>query len=52
MVFIEIKTSSHTRVKKGFREFFLALTENEISAAEQLGSRHRVALSTSSLVSC
>lgn len=44
MVFIEIKTSNQTRVKAGFEGFFFALTESEISAADQLGPRHRVAL--------
>ncbi|MCW0197574.1 hypothetical protein [Sphingopyxis sp.] len=44
MVFIEIKTSNQARVKPGFQGFFFALTESEISAADQLGSRHMVAL--------
>ena len=44
MVFIEIKTANQSRVMPGFDRFFFALTENEISAAEQLGDRYRVAL--------
>ncbi|PTQ12105.1 hypothetical protein CLG96_05940 [Sphingomonas oleivorans] len=44
MVFIEIKASNQERVKPGFEGFFFALTESEIAAADQLGSRHRVAL--------
>ena len=44
VTFIEIKTANQARVKPGFDGFFFALTESEISAAEQLGSRHRVAL--------
>ena len=44
MLFIEIKTANQKRVKSGFDGFFFALTENEISAAEQLGDRYRVAL--------
>lgn len=44
LVFIEIKTANQDRVKPGFGGFFFALTESEISAAEALGSRHRVAL--------
>ncbi|QJU60944.1 hypothetical protein HL653_23830 (plasmid) [Sphingomonas sp. AP4-R1] len=44
MIFIEIKTANQGRVKAGFGGFFFALTENEISAADQLGSRHQVAL--------
>lgn len=44
MTFIEIKTSNQGRVKPGFEGFFFALTEHEITAAEQLGSRHKVAL--------
>lgn len=44
MVLIEIKTANQPRVKPGFSGFFFALTENEISAADQLGSRHQVAL--------
>lgn len=42
--FMEIKTANQARVKPGFRGFFFALTESEISAAEQLGERHKVAL--------
>lgn len=42
--FIEIKSASQPRVKPGFSGFFFALTESEISAADQLGARHRVAL--------
>jgi len=44
MIFIEIKSSSQSRVKEGFGGFFFALTESEISAADQLGAQHRVAL--------
>lgn len=44
LTFIEIKTSNQPRVQLGFGGFFFALTESEISAAEMLGSRHRVAL--------
>lgn len=44
MIFIEIKTANQARIKSGFGGFFFAITENEISAADQLGSRHLVAL--------
>ena len=44
MVFIEIKTANQDRVRPDFGGFFFALTENEISADEQLGDRYRVAL--------
>lgn len=44
IVFIEIKTANQPRVQTGFNGFFFAITENEISAADQLGPRHRVAL--------
>ncbi|MBU2514172.1 hypothetical protein KJ966_22785 [bacterium] len=44
MVFIEIKTANQKRVKDDFSGFFFALTESEISASEQLGNRHKVAL--------
>ena len=44
VTFIEIKTANQARVKPGFDGFFFALTESEISAADQLGVRHRVAL--------
>lgn len=44
MIFIEIKTANQTRIKPGFGGFFFAITENEISASDQLGSRHLVAL--------
>lgn len=44
ITFIEIKTANQARVQPGFKGFFFALTESEIAAAEQLGSRHRVAL--------
>lgn len=44
MHFIEIKSANQSRVKPGFDGFFFALTESEISAADQLGARHRVAL--------
>ena len=44
MVFIEIKTANQSRVRPGFGGFFFALTENEIAAADQLGTRHQVAL--------
>ncbi len=43
MTFIEIKTATQPRVKPGFGGFFFALTESEITAAEILGARHRVA---------
>jgi len=44
MTFIEIKTANQDRVKEDFSGFFFALTESEISAAEALGERHKVAL--------
>ena len=44
VTFIEIKTANQPRVKPGFDGFFFALTENEIAAADALGTRHRVAL--------
>lgn len=44
LTFIEIKTSNQLRVKPGFDGFFFAITESEITAADQLGPRHRVAL--------
>jgi hypothetical protein len=44
MCFIEIKSANQPRVKPDFGGFFFALTENEISAAEQLQHRHKVAL--------
>ena len=44
MIFIEIKSASQSRVKKDFSGFFFALTESEISAAQALGERHKVAL--------
>lgn len=44
IVFIEVKTANQDRVKEDFKGFFFALTENEIAAAEVLGSRHQVAL--------
>jgi hypothetical protein len=44
MTFIEIKSASQSRVKPGFGGFFFALTEGEMTAAEVLGLRHRVAL--------
>lgn len=44
MIFIEIKTCNQPRVRPGFDGFFFALTENEIAAAEVLGTQHRVAL--------
>ncbi|MDQ0840297.1 hypothetical protein [Sphingomonas faeni] len=44
ITFVEIKTSNQPRVKPGFSGFFFAITENEITAAEQLGIRHRIAL--------
>lgn len=44
ITFIEIKTANQERVKEDFSGFFFALTESEISAAEQLGDRHKVAL--------
>ncbi|PSU23839.1 hypothetical protein [Photobacterium kishitanii] len=44
ITFIEIKSANQERVKEDFSGFFFALTESEISAAEQLGDRHRVAL--------
>jgi len=44
IVFIEIKTANQARVKSDFEGFFFALTENEITASNLLGSQHRVAL--------
>jgi hypothetical protein len=44
ITFIEIKTANQPRVQPGFKGFFFALTESEISAADQLGARYRVAL--------
>lgn len=44
MTFIEVKTATQERVKPGFAGFFFAFTENEISAAAQLGCRYKVAL--------
>lgn len=44
MNFIEIKSANQSRVKPGFEGFFFALTESEISAADQLGVRHVVVL--------
>jgi len=44
VTFIEIKTANQSRVREGFGGFFFALTESEIAAADQLGTRHRVAL--------
>jgi hypothetical protein len=44
ITFIEIKTANQARVQSGFGGFFFALTESEITAAELLGPRHRVAL--------
>lgn len=44
ITFVEIKAANQPRVKPGFEGFFFALTENEIAAADQLGSRHCVAL--------
>lgn len=40
---IEIERANQSRVSGGFSALFFALTEHEIMAAEQLGSRHRVA---------
>lgn len=44
MIFVEVKTATQDRVKAGFANFFFAFTENEISAAAQLGARYKVAL--------
>jgi hypothetical protein len=44
MIFIEIKSATQKRVKDDFSGFFFALTESEISASEQLGNHHKVAL--------
>src|SRR5690606_19207776 len=44
MTFVEVKTATQERVKPGFSNFFFAFTENEISAASQLGTRYKVAL--------
>ena len=44
MTFVEVKTATQKRVKAGFAGFFFAFTENEISAATQLGARYKVAL--------
>ncbi|MBB5716823.1 hypothetical protein [Sphingomonas aerophila] len=44
ITFVEIKAANQPRVQPDFAGFFFALTESEIAAADQLGSRHRVAL--------
>lgn len=44
IIFVEIKTTRKKNIGPNFEGFFFALTENEISAAEQLGERHRVLL--------
>lgn len=44
MTFIEVKTATQDRVKEDFTNFFFAFTENEITAASQLGDRYKVAL--------
>ncbi|EJR0951924.1 hypothetical protein QNE88_000430 [Vibrio alginolyticus] len=43
-IFIEIKTTNKASVNDDFSGYFFAFTEGELSAAEQLGERHRVAL--------
>lgn len=44
MIFIEIKTTNKEAVKDDFTGYFFAFTEGELSAAEQLGERYKVAL--------
>ncbi|MGR2998413.1 hypothetical protein ABMY37_01560 [Vibrio vulnificus] len=44
MNFIEVKTTSKSSVKDDFSGYFFAFTEGELSAAEQLKTRHEVAL--------
>ncbi|WP_152566072.1 hypothetical protein [Lysobacter antibioticus] len=44
VIFIDVKTATQKRVKPGFSGFFFAFTENEISAANQLGNRYKIAL--------
>ncbi|WP_426685179.1 hypothetical protein [Vibrio harveyi] len=44
MNFIEIKTTSKNSVKEDFSGYFFALTEGKLNAAEQLKSRHKIAL--------
>jgi len=44
MTFVEVKTATQDHVKEGFANFFFDFTENEISAASQLGARYKVAL--------
>lgn len=45
LTFIELKTCNQKRVTTpDFRNFFFAITENEIIASELLGDRHIVVL--------
>lgn len=45
LTFIELKTCNQKRVTTpDFKNFFFAITENEITAAELLGDRHKVVL--------
>lgn len=44
MTFIEVKIATQERVKEDFSNFFFAFTENEITAAAQLGERCKVVL--------
>ncbi|MEQ9870519.1 hypothetical protein ABRP77_14895 [Pectobacterium odoriferum] len=45
LTFIELKTCNQKRVTTPeFKNFFFAITENEITAAELLGDRHKVVL--------
>lgn len=45
LTFIELKTCNQKKVTTpDFKNFFFAITQNEITAAELLGDRHRVIL--------
>ncbi|WP_410014865.1 hypothetical protein [Sodalis sp. C49] len=45
LTFIELKTCNQKRVTTpDFKNFFFAITENEITASELLGDRHKVVL--------
>lgn len=44
MMFIEVKTTKRKEISGDFSNFFFALTESEIQAAEALGNKHRVVL--------
>lgn len=52
VTFIEIKTANQTRVQHGFAGFFFALTESEITAADQLGSVTGLLSTTTCPVRC